>query len=136
MAAKACVVTYASLHVPWRGGYGRRTHAAVSAPGVFAAAAISLHAGIALTMRNTALLSLAAIGAWLPFLDGPPTAASVAESPPPATTAALARAAASDGPPTAAEPPLAPPPSDARSNWGGRRLVDTACAFLVGAAEP
>jgi hypothetical protein len=36
-----------------------------------AAAGISLHLGIALTMRNTVILSLAAIGMWLPFLDGP-----------------------------------------------------------------
>lgn len=34
--------------------------------------AIALHVGIALTVRNTELLSLAAIAAWLPWLEGPP----------------------------------------------------------------
>ena len=37
------------------------------------AAAAALHVGIALTMRNTFALSLAAIAAWLPFIDGPPS---------------------------------------------------------------
>ena len=32
-------------------------------------AVVALHLGIAFTMRNTELLSAAAIVAWLPFLD-------------------------------------------------------------------
>ena len=34
-------------------------------------AVVGLHAGIAMSMRNTELLSFAAIVAWVPFLDGP-----------------------------------------------------------------
>ena len=36
------------------------------------AAAVSLHVGIAMTMRNTVALGGAGIAAWLPLLDGPP----------------------------------------------------------------
>ena len=34
-------------------------------------AAVALHLGIALTMRNTVALSAAGVTAWLPFIDGP-----------------------------------------------------------------
>jgi len=37
------------------------------------AVAVLLHLGIALTMRNTTILSFAAVAMWLPFLDGPAT---------------------------------------------------------------
>ena len=39
---------------------------------LFLLAVFSLHLGIALTMRNTQLLSAAAITAWLPFIDMAP----------------------------------------------------------------
>ena len=45
--------------------------------------AIALHVGIALTVRNTELLSLAAIAAWLPWLEGPPPPQPPPQPPPP-----------------------------------------------------
>lgn len=86
-----------------------------------AAAGIALHLGIALTMRNTAFLSLAATAMWLPFLDGPRRAhfrcntegegcrqRLAAPHPPITRTAADSTAAA---PPAAAAPAPPAPPS-------------------------
>jgi hypothetical protein len=100
-----------------------------------ATAGISLHVGIALTMRNTALLSLAATAMWLPFLDGPRRRAP----PPPSRKAADAVAAAphagathaSQAPPRSAVPEARPPPANKGSWWRLAGSWTVACFALA-----
>ena len=98
------------------------------------AAAIGLHVGIALTMRNTFALSLAGVAAWLPFVDGPPPSPP---SPPLAPSAGIGGKQCSDGASVAkkvaAQPaPAAATPSTA-SSPRSTRLADAACSLVVGA---
>ena len=59
------------------------------------AAAVSLHVGIAMTMRNTVALSAAAVAAWIPLIDGPLSAEPPSQLPP-GTPASRAKDAATE----------------------------------------
>lgn len=90
------------------------------------AAAIGLHVGIALVMRNTFFLSLAGIAAWLPFVDGPPLTTVPTNS-----TRDEAKVAK-----VPTEPPSRTTTSETATShtaYRSARLVDFACSVLVGA---